>query len=242
MDKIKLTSHALERLNERSVVDPDDLLSAVSNDQIELVTIEHWTNRVSYLFFSKEESMFHVLVIDISTQEIITILPVEYWQNLRSHDRENRFINEKSISKPMLFRAIMRSDRNNSFIHNPPLFGKKTIFIFASYTVDKKRKMTKIGSISIDDLANMKKEKCVILLRDCLSLGVESINSDDAICISWKTNEGKNVRFPEALQLIDFVSHVDYEILYKAIISDITRRIENTRIFPVFQWLDYGSN
>ncbi len=136
MDNFRLTSHALDRLRERSVIGPDIVLSALKNGRIELITVEQYSNRGSYLYFSDIENTFFVLVIDISTQEVVTILPIEYWENLKAPERKSRFLNWGSITKSILFKAIRRVDSGHEFIVHPPLFGRDLIYFFISYYID----------------------------------------------------------------------------------------------------------
>ena len=234
-----LTSHAIERLRERSAMEPEVILSAIKNNKIALITGEQYSNRVSYLYFSDIDNTFFVLVIDVLTQEVITILPIEYWENLKrkSTHGDYRFLNGRSISKPILFEAINRMDRNHDFIKHPPLFGSKSIYFFVNYYKDDKYKLVTAGSIKIAILVSLKKGECISRLQTDFDFSMDSLVPDDGVFfVSWKTSKSKKFKFPETHQLIEFHSHIDFERLYRALTNDVSRRLNISKRFPDFDW------
>lgn len=235
MSGIRLTAHALERLRERSVVEPEVILSEIQNNKIELITVEQYSNRVSYLYFSDIDNTFFVLVIDVLAKEVITILPIKYWENLKSSHRNYRFLNQRSISKPMLFEAINRVDSEHDFIKYPPLFERKSIYFFVSYWLCSKYRLSRAGSIEISILVGLKKDECISRIQEHLDFSMDSLVPDDGILfVSWKASKSKKFKFPETVQLIEFHSHIDFERLYAELINDVSRRLNISKRFPDF--------
>lgn len=234
---MKFTAHALDRLKERSTLEPSDILSAINKERVEIVTVERWTNRISYLFFSATEEKFHILVIDKSAREIITIIPIEYWENLRRHNRKNRIPNPSPVTKADLFNAVRKVDSNHRILQHPPLFGRATIYFFAYYLDEEKVRKKRIGFIDISDLTNYEKEECVKKLKSCIESGLEELNlQKNSITILWKTTASAKSKPTDREYGLQFDSFIDFDTLYTAVHSDIGLRIENSRIFPDFHW------
>lgn|GEM_PF-5374086 len=237
MDSASLTFHALERLRERSIVEPAVILSSIHDDKVELITVEQYSNRGSYLFYSATENSFLVLVIDMSNQEVVTILPIEYWENLKAPGKEGRFLNGQSISKSTLFKAIRRVDNEHEFIKYPPLFGRDSIYFFIHFKVDGKQKVLRAGAIEIAILVGLKKNECIDRLKGNLDFSLSPLVPDDgALFVSWKTSKSKKFKFPEALQLVEFHSSIEFDRLYVELMTDLSRRLGSTKKFPEFDW------
>tara|TARA_R110001592_G_scaffold143304_1_gene365977 strand:- start:8321 stop:8611 length:291 start_codon:yes stop_codon:yes gene_type:complete len=91
--------------------------------------------------------------------------------------------------------------------------------------------------MEITALVSLSKGKCIARMQADLQFGVGSLEPDGGVFyISWKTNNSKTFKFPEALQLIEFHSLIDYEYLYSAVITDVSHRICSTKKFPQFDW------
>lgn len=78
----KLTYHAASRLSERTSLSEEAFLDLVRLRRTVIVGVEPFTNRVHKLFYSRADSAHFVGVQDISTGEMITVLPLEYHENL----------------------------------------------------------------------------------------------------------------------------------------------------------------
>lgn len=80
MDNTKfiLTTHGAYRLEERTVMTKDSLMSLLAKEQYINLGPETGTNRYHYLFYSSQEERHYIAVVDIKTKEIVTILYPDY--------------------------------------------------------------------------------------------------------------------------------------------------------------------
>ena len=85
MTNFSLTKHAENRLSERSSLSREEFLGVLDFDRLVLIGLEQSYSSNSYLFFSLKDSDF-VVIIDVKTNEIITVLPIEYWLNLNEKE------------------------------------------------------------------------------------------------------------------------------------------------------------
>lgn len=78
LKKITLTSHALTRMWERTVLTENEILEIIENGETSRIGIEERSYRVHILFFSEPDNKCLVAVLDERTREIVTILPAEF--------------------------------------------------------------------------------------------------------------------------------------------------------------------
>lgn len=79
---ITLTLHAEERLHQRSSETLDSLERIISERKYVSIGHEAGSNREHFLFYSREDQIWHVIVIDVKTKQIITILPIDFHENI----------------------------------------------------------------------------------------------------------------------------------------------------------------
>ena len=80
--KYSFTNHGFARLVERSDESVNSIIEYIENEKYELVGIESNSNRKHVLIFSICDQNWHVIVYDQKTLQIITILPVDYYESL----------------------------------------------------------------------------------------------------------------------------------------------------------------
>jgi len=80
--ELRLTYHAAQRLNERTTLSEDQLFGLIHNRRCVIVGIEPFTNRLHKLIYSEPDKTHFVAIQDIATAEVITILPIDYHENL----------------------------------------------------------------------------------------------------------------------------------------------------------------
>lgn len=78
----RLTYHAAQRLDERTTLFEDELLRLIHNGRCVIVGIEPYTNRLHKLIYSEPDKTHFVAIQDMATGEVITILPIDYHENL----------------------------------------------------------------------------------------------------------------------------------------------------------------
>ena len=77
-----LTLHAQDRLTQRSRETSESLLKIISEERYFNIGKECGSNREHFLFFSKLDWVWHVLIADIKTKQVITILPIDFHENI----------------------------------------------------------------------------------------------------------------------------------------------------------------
>jgi len=78
----RLTKHATQRLAERTTLTHDELFGLIHNQLCVIVGIEPFTNRLHKLIYSESDKTHFVAIQDMATGEVITILPLNYHENL----------------------------------------------------------------------------------------------------------------------------------------------------------------
>ena len=78
----RLTNHATQRLAERTTLTHDELFGLIHNQLCVIVGIEPFTNRLHKLIYSEPDKTHFVAIQDMATGEVITILPLDYHENL----------------------------------------------------------------------------------------------------------------------------------------------------------------
>ena len=79
---ITLTFHATERLHQRSCETLESLREIICGEKYIRIGQETGSNREHFLFFSLPDDIWHILIMDVKTKEIITVLPVDFHENI----------------------------------------------------------------------------------------------------------------------------------------------------------------
>jgi hypothetical protein len=137
--RLYLSRHARLRLQERTSLREEDVSELTG--KFVLITQEEYENRVSYLLFSKHDENFIIFVIDVKEGEIVTVIPIEYWNNMRSREL-GRFVNKKGVALSHLLEAVKAVDPDHEILQHTPLFDKEGFYLFVScYMEDKVKKL-----------------------------------------------------------------------------------------------------
>lgn len=76
---VNFTWHATERLRERSIMKPEELIEIIEKERFIVVGCEGRKQyRQHLLFYSISDDLYMVAVYDIHSKSVITILPIEY--------------------------------------------------------------------------------------------------------------------------------------------------------------------
>ena len=82
--KTTFTDHAFQRVGERLIEPPEELASILDNDLAVIVGVEPYSNRISRVFLSLADHEYYVAIQDFSTGSVVTVLPLDYYANLRA--------------------------------------------------------------------------------------------------------------------------------------------------------------
>jgi len=80
LSRITFTEHAFDRVKERLHLSHKEAAKIINNDQAIPIGFENRTNRKHLLFYSIPDECCFVIVFDVKTREVITILPTN-WHN-----------------------------------------------------------------------------------------------------------------------------------------------------------------
>jgi len=80
--KANFSYHAFDRVSDRLSIAHDDLIEIINSGLNINVGQEKSTNRVHKLFYSDNDKSCFVVIQDIKTGTIITILPIDYHDNI----------------------------------------------------------------------------------------------------------------------------------------------------------------
>ena len=122
LKKTKLTEHASARLIERTSLSPQALCAILDGGAFVFLGKEVGNTKMSKLFFSKSDDQFFVAIQDQKNAEVVTVLTIEYWQNLSV----KHFKTNLSVSRNDLLDAIRMVDPSNKILKHPPLVGPKS--------------------------------------------------------------------------------------------------------------------
>ena len=118
----KLTEHASARLIERTSLSPQALCAILDGGAFVSLGKEVGNTKISKLFFSKSDDQFFVAIQDQKNGEVVTVLTIEYWQNLS----EKHFETNLYVSRNDLLEAISMVDPSNKVLKHSPLTGSKS--------------------------------------------------------------------------------------------------------------------
>jgi len=82
MMKATLSYHAFARVINRLTMHPETLIALINHDLAINIGQENKSNRVHKLFYSHRDQMCFVAIQDIKTGTIITLLPIDYHNNI----------------------------------------------------------------------------------------------------------------------------------------------------------------
>ena len=172
MTNFSLTKHAENRLSERSSLSREEFLGVLDFDKLVLIGLEQSYSSNSYLFFSLKDSDFFVVVIDVKTNEIITILPIEYWLNL---NEKGNYKIIKKLTRNKLFEAVYKQDKKHklrlkkAYVKLADFLPKEKMKCFIEYKNVSKVKSRKL----INQIVDNYRETQVAILRDLKNLDWE---------------------------------------------------------------------
>ena len=91
--KYQFTSHAYQRVESRLTMTAAELSELLEQELTLNTGIEPNTNRAHHLFYSKNDKMCFVAIVDIRVNTVITVLPLDYHENISwivSLDAQNK--------------------------------------------------------------------------------------------------------------------------------------------------------
>jgi len=146
---LRLTNHAIERLAERSLLKPDELIDLIQSEKLVIVGTEPPFPLNSYLLFSIKDDGFLVVTIDVRTQDVITIQPIQYWENLRK--KKNYNISGR-VTRTKLFEAVRASNPQHSILLYPPFCARTTVHFrgFGNFEEQNSLRSLNLFSMPID--------------------------------------------------------------------------------------------
>ena len=176
---------------------------------------------------------FLVIVFDPKNKEVITVMPISYW-NLLQKDKV-RYWNRNRINQTHLFSSVKAMNPIHVLVSNPPLCGKKEIHIFLYFSVDNKRLRKWSGSISIDSILNESKNNIKNILQEIILKGVrENLIDGLPSHIIWGVSK-KTSSIQDKQNIVEVSYDYKIEDLYRSIFLDIRIRARNTKLYPIFE-------
>ena len=117
--KINFTHHAFLRVEERITLDINEISQILKWEKFISIGMEKGTNRDHRLFYSHQDSQCFVLIQDIKTSTVITILPLDYhalicWVVSLEHQKEAKELILGKTQAPVLENPIIYQDHQNN--------------------------------------------------------------------------------------------------------------------------------
>ncbi len=106
MIRASLTSHAEQRLTERTSLLPSAFLRLLDHNLTVSAGVEPYTRRRHRLFYSEADKAHLVAIQDFETGEVITILPIDYHENLAWKISEKSLRRAVWLQNPSLHQAL----------------------------------------------------------------------------------------------------------------------------------------
>ena len=157
--KTKLSYHAFKRVSERLSMSHRSLAKIIENDLVIYIGEETNKKRVHKLFYSKPDRMCFVAIQDVNDGTIITVLPIDYHQNIswrisfQSQLAAKKLIHKnKSVIQNTIVKAKKRVKKNNLFMFKNRLdaaTAKPSVFKLSVTVTDEYAKHIK--TISLGD-------------------------------------------------------------------------------------------
>ena len=79
---LNFTHHAFIRVKERITLDTNEISLIIKREKFVPIGMEKGSNREHRLFYSQRDSQCFVLIQDIKTQTVVTILPLDYHESI----------------------------------------------------------------------------------------------------------------------------------------------------------------
>jgi hypothetical protein len=228
-NKATLTSHAKERLQERTSISYIELARILDNNLAVNVGHEYPSNRYSRLVFSPTDKEFFIVVQDASNGTVVTILTIEYWNNLS----EKQFAGDltkigktclmpwkrKITKKELMLAAGLSSDPESHASKNSRL--SKSISITGTYEYLGFVKYVGFGKIAIDRLLNPIDTLVGTELKETIKLKLFSrnVSESDLVSINWKFKHDKS------RVVYDCLGRFDVKKILKSIRKKVSQRI-----------------
>ncbi|MDA8898948.1 hypothetical protein N9I89_04255 [Porticoccaceae bacterium] len=234
MTIFSLTRHAENRLSNRSSLSREEFLRVLDFDRLVLIGLEQSYSSNSYLFFSLKDSDFFVVVIDVKTNEIITILPIDFWLNL--NEKGNYKITKK-LTRNKLFEAVYKQDKKHKLIEFPPKCDRNSVsFLVCGEKKGMSLIATKVAvRFSIDDFMNVAKEKIINKIKEkflaCESDYFKKIE-EFSVGYGHKISSLHDKKF--------FYEIEDYDHVYRHAMNSFSMRNIHSKEYPIFETLSWG--
>jgi hypothetical protein len=208
---ISFTNHAFKRVKQRLSLLPDAVIELLNRKLWIDVGTEEGTKRIHCLFFSPYDSACFVSILDVETEQVITILPIKYHDNLAWHvpfEKINKATKMYRGIRAMLCEMYPGRDKSKHEVvsngtsrkkrvkDNHPIVEKSkasALKISANVQLINGMKTVNLGSVPAVDFnydiytfCTSEKAVCVVNQR----LAEKGIDTDDVIC--FHVSIGKN--------------------------------------------------
>jgi len=222
--KTSLSTHALDRLRERTQIDEKTLCKILDEEEtISLGFEKKESNRESLLFFSPKDEKFFVIVQDQRDGIVITVLTIEYWHNLS----EKFFSKKLSIKRDQLIKAILISDPENIIKYHRPISNENYLYL----TCKVESKHFGIGKIEIDLFSNKfsQKNKDKLKLHILKKIESKGIEENKISSINWAVG-------PKELKVnnIETFGTINFSFLFEEIKKDLKLREKLSKRYDDF--------
>lgn len=234
MTNFSLTKHAENRLSERSSLSREEFLGVLDFDRLVLIGLEQSYSSNSYLFFSLKDSDFFVVIIDVKTNEIITVLPIEYWLNL---NEKGNYKIIKKLTRNKLFEAVYKQDKKHKLIEFPPQCGRGSIiFLVCGEKKDRNIIATKVAAkFFIEDFINSSKDEIISKIKKRF-LACES----DYLIRIEEFSVGYGQKITSLNDKKFFYEIESYDYVYRHAINSFSIRKMHSKKYPIFETLSWG--
>jgi len=205
MMKANLSHHAFARVTDRLSMSPEILMAVINHDLAINIGQESKSNRVHKLFYSHSDQMCFVAIQDIKTGTVITLLPIDYHNNIAwivSLESQNQ-------AKRLMLQGHNLSASDSAQVSKPATNQSQTALVFkisAKITDDYGRYIKKINVGTwpckpyAHDIDYLIKDKTFIhFLINKMKEKLAKLNDEESFVnmISIKTgNKGKETYYP----------------------------------------------
>ena len=124
----RLTGHALLRLSERSSLREVEMLELLDMNLSVLIGFEDFTSIAHRVVFISLDQNFLVAVVDTKNDEVMTLLPLDYWRTLRAN-RGNNYRIKCDLTRELLLKAIQLVCPDHEFLKHPPVSAAGTVYV-----------------------------------------------------------------------------------------------------------------
>ena len=203
-NKTTWTLHAKERLQERTTISDIELAHILDNNKAVTVGHEYQSNRYSRLVFSPADKEFFIAVQDAKSGTVVTILTIEYWNNLSEKHFDGELTKndgthlipwKKKITKNELQLAASLSNPESKFAKKNKL--SSSISITGTYEYSNHPKHISLGSIKTSQLLNQSDSLIETELSEKIKnkLSTRNMSESDLVSINWKFKHDKKPKF-----------------------------------------------